>query len=683
MANVKKVVKKRRERKNIEKGAVHISATFNNTIITVTDVAGNAYEGDIFVPHIDKTAGFTLSIKATKYVIEGNTDVGSSLTNNDWLGASDYVIFEGTPKFTEGSGFGPSGGEMQFSIDGGVTYQNVKDINGETVRVTTTPSGKYEVYTSAEQYYTYKFRLVTGAGVEYVYGTEYMVNKDNFTPVVSSQLTYQNGNAYAGEWTKENLRFIINAQVGPSGGVLYYGIGEDEASATWEMLTDLPKNSGQNGTYYYQLDKSISGNFYFKVESTRPNVAIVDTNVHVVKLDNTIIEATLNAVKSEGNVVINNGSWVSSETTLYPVVSTIGASGISSVFVKTNSGMGYGEYEEVTTPDYVITLSENTTSLIAYTYKILSVSGMEMETEEFVIGYDNVSPEFNYTLSGSKLPLGNLYESWYISDITVSVMMANQINAGYTIYYAYKDNVSGAEYSEWMAVEDVFTLTDGGIQGGLDRYYIFKAVSGSGLEVAKNEEYLPIDTHVYSVEINQYVGDKEGDDTHAYAEEIGEGEYHKGDSVAVSITPNDSYTIKSIKEILGESERVLFNLTYESSSSDTESLIYTIGNSNITLEVNFYKEVTLEYGMSFVDGEEQDLQLHDLYLNSQGNISIANTVVIKSELKYFLTKHMFLAAEANYFFRHTQYKYFPIAQKNIFEISFGIGGAFQRNFLFC
>ena len=42
MANVKKVVKKRRERKNIEKGAVHISATFNNTIITVTDTQGNA-----------------------------------------------------------------------------------------------------------------------------------------------------------------------------------------------------------------------------------------------------------------------------------------------------------------------------------------------------------------------------------------------------------------------------------------------------------------------------------------------------------------------------------------------------------------------------------------------------------------------------------------------------------------
>lgn len=37
----KKVVKKRRERKNIEKGAVHIQATFNNTIVTVSDAQGN------------------------------------------------------------------------------------------------------------------------------------------------------------------------------------------------------------------------------------------------------------------------------------------------------------------------------------------------------------------------------------------------------------------------------------------------------------------------------------------------------------------------------------------------------------------------------------------------------------------------------------------------------------------
>ncbi len=37
----KKVVKKRRERKNVEKGAAHICSTFNNTLITITDTHGN------------------------------------------------------------------------------------------------------------------------------------------------------------------------------------------------------------------------------------------------------------------------------------------------------------------------------------------------------------------------------------------------------------------------------------------------------------------------------------------------------------------------------------------------------------------------------------------------------------------------------------------------------------------
>ena len=34
--------RKKRERKNIEKGAAHIRSTFNNTIVTMTDTAGNA-----------------------------------------------------------------------------------------------------------------------------------------------------------------------------------------------------------------------------------------------------------------------------------------------------------------------------------------------------------------------------------------------------------------------------------------------------------------------------------------------------------------------------------------------------------------------------------------------------------------------------------------------------------------
>ena len=41
-ATAKKVIRKREERKNIEKGAAHIRATYNNTIVTITDLNGNA-----------------------------------------------------------------------------------------------------------------------------------------------------------------------------------------------------------------------------------------------------------------------------------------------------------------------------------------------------------------------------------------------------------------------------------------------------------------------------------------------------------------------------------------------------------------------------------------------------------------------------------------------------------------
>jgi small subunit ribosomal protein S11 len=38
----KVAIRRRRERKNIESGAVHIQSTFNNTIVTITDTQGNA-----------------------------------------------------------------------------------------------------------------------------------------------------------------------------------------------------------------------------------------------------------------------------------------------------------------------------------------------------------------------------------------------------------------------------------------------------------------------------------------------------------------------------------------------------------------------------------------------------------------------------------------------------------------
>ena len=42
MAKAVKRTRRRREKKHIERGAAHIKSTFNNTIVTITDVAGNA-----------------------------------------------------------------------------------------------------------------------------------------------------------------------------------------------------------------------------------------------------------------------------------------------------------------------------------------------------------------------------------------------------------------------------------------------------------------------------------------------------------------------------------------------------------------------------------------------------------------------------------------------------------------
>lgn len=41
MAKPKTVSRKRREKKNIEHGQAHIRASFNNTLVTMTDIAGN------------------------------------------------------------------------------------------------------------------------------------------------------------------------------------------------------------------------------------------------------------------------------------------------------------------------------------------------------------------------------------------------------------------------------------------------------------------------------------------------------------------------------------------------------------------------------------------------------------------------------------------------------------------
>jgi len=66
----KKTVTRRRDRKNIEKGAAHIRSSFNNTIVTITDVNGNviswASSGELGFKGSRKSTPFAAGEVATK-----------------------------------------------------------------------------------------------------------------------------------------------------------------------------------------------------------------------------------------------------------------------------------------------------------------------------------------------------------------------------------------------------------------------------------------------------------------------------------------------------------------------------------------------------------------------------------------------------------------------------------------
>ena len=77
----KTVIRKRRERKNIERGAAHIQSTFNNTIVTITDTQGNALSwassGGLGFRGSRKSTPFaaqTAAETAAKAAIETNND---------------------------------------------------------------------------------------------------------------------------------------------------------------------------------------------------------------------------------------------------------------------------------------------------------------------------------------------------------------------------------------------------------------------------------------------------------------------------------------------------------------------------------------------------------------------------------------------------------------------------------
>ena len=79
--------RKRREKKNIERGTAHIQSTFNNTIVTITDTQGNAVSwasaGEM---------GFRGSKKSTPYAAQTAAETAAEIATDHGMKTVEVYV---------------------------------------------------------------------------------------------------------------------------------------------------------------------------------------------------------------------------------------------------------------------------------------------------------------------------------------------------------------------------------------------------------------------------------------------------------------------------------------------------------------------------------------------------------------------------------------------------------------
>ena len=87
VATAKKAVKKRREKRAVTNGQVHIQATFNNTIVTITDANGNAISwasaGEL---------GFKGSRKSTPFAAQSAAEAAGKVAKDQGLETVEVFV---------------------------------------------------------------------------------------------------------------------------------------------------------------------------------------------------------------------------------------------------------------------------------------------------------------------------------------------------------------------------------------------------------------------------------------------------------------------------------------------------------------------------------------------------------------------------------------------------------------
>ena len=112
----KSKVRKKRVKRNLPKGVVHIQATFNNTMISVTDDAGN-----VVAWASSGSAGFKGSRKSTPYAAQIATEKALEKAKEFGLARVDVVV--------QGIGSGRESAVRALQSTG-VAVTGIKDITG-------------------------------------------------------------------------------------------------------------------------------------------------------------------------------------------------------------------------------------------------------------------------------------------------------------------------------------------------------------------------------------------------------------------------------------------------------------------------------------------------------------------------------------------------------------------------
>ncbi len=84
---VKKVVRKRKELKKVDKGQVHIQSSFNNTIVTITDMNGNA------ISHSSAgSLGYRGSRKSTPFAAQQASEIAAKAAMEHGLRSVEVYV---------------------------------------------------------------------------------------------------------------------------------------------------------------------------------------------------------------------------------------------------------------------------------------------------------------------------------------------------------------------------------------------------------------------------------------------------------------------------------------------------------------------------------------------------------------------------------------------------------------